>query len=191
MTLEGAPHLKDEHLPVFDCANPCGRIGKRALSRRKPHPHDGGGAALHLGRHLQDHQHAQQRRRSRNAARAYMLSWKLGLKANALYRDGSKLSQPLASARSSPSTTTEEDETAGRAAAPRAQTVVTERIVERVIEKVRSQRTREACRIAARAIPRRPSSAATRSICAPANMKTAGSAKSSSTCTRKAPPSAA
>ena len=32
MTLEGAPHLKDEHLPVFDCANPCGRIGKRALS---------------------------------------------------------------------------------------------------------------------------------------------------------------
>ena len=32
MTLEGAPYLKDEHLPVFDCANPCGRIGKRALS---------------------------------------------------------------------------------------------------------------------------------------------------------------
>ena len=32
MTLEGAPHLKDEHLPVFDCANPCGRIGKRSLS---------------------------------------------------------------------------------------------------------------------------------------------------------------
>src|SRR6185312_7402352 len=32
MTLEGAPHLMPEHLPVFDCANPCGRIGKRALS---------------------------------------------------------------------------------------------------------------------------------------------------------------
>ena len=32
MTLEGAPYLKDEHLPVFDCANPCGRIGKRYLS---------------------------------------------------------------------------------------------------------------------------------------------------------------
>ena len=32
MTLEGAPYLKAEHLPVFDCANPCGRIGKRALS---------------------------------------------------------------------------------------------------------------------------------------------------------------
>src|SRR6185312_1061902 len=32
MTLEGAPHLKDEHLPVFDCANPCGKIGKRYLS---------------------------------------------------------------------------------------------------------------------------------------------------------------
>jgi len=32
MTLEGAPHLKDEHLPIFDCANVCGRIGKRFLS---------------------------------------------------------------------------------------------------------------------------------------------------------------
>ena len=32
MTLEGAPHLKDEHLPVFDCASPCGRVGKRFLS---------------------------------------------------------------------------------------------------------------------------------------------------------------
>src|SRR5262249_21697805 len=32
MTLEGAPGLKDEHLPVFDCANPCGKIGKRCLS---------------------------------------------------------------------------------------------------------------------------------------------------------------
>ena len=32
MTLEGAPHLKAEHLPVFDCANPCGKIGKRYLS---------------------------------------------------------------------------------------------------------------------------------------------------------------
>ena len=59
MTLEGAPHLKAEHLPVFDCANPCGRIGKRSLSRGKPYPHDGGGAALHLGRDFQDHQHAE------------------------------------------------------------------------------------------------------------------------------------
>ena len=46
-------------MPVFDCANPCGRLGKRYLSVGEPHPHDGGGAALHLRRHLQDHQHAE------------------------------------------------------------------------------------------------------------------------------------
>src|SRR5262249_52809086 len=32
MTVEGAPHLKTEHYAVFDCANPCGKIGKRFLS---------------------------------------------------------------------------------------------------------------------------------------------------------------
>ena len=63
MTLEGAPRLKEEHLAVFDCANPCGKIGKRLPVGREPHPHDGGGAALHLRRHLQDHQHAQRRHR--------------------------------------------------------------------------------------------------------------------------------
>ena len=59
MTIEGAPHLKPEHYAVFDCANPCGRTGKRYLSVREPHPHDGGGAAVHFRRHLQDHQHAE------------------------------------------------------------------------------------------------------------------------------------
>ena len=42
MTLEGAPHIAEEHLPVFDCASPCGRKGKRSLSVAEPHPHDGG-----------------------------------------------------------------------------------------------------------------------------------------------------
>jgi ribonucleoside-diphosphate reductase alpha chain len=61
MTLEGAPHLKDEHLRVFDCANPCGKKGKRFLSRSTATSHDGRGAVLHLGRDLQDDQHAQRR----------------------------------------------------------------------------------------------------------------------------------
>ena len=61
MTVEGAPHLKAEHYSVFDCANPCGKIGKRYLVGGKPHPHDGGVAAVHLGRDLQDHQHAERR----------------------------------------------------------------------------------------------------------------------------------
>ncbi|MEZ5877037.1 MAG: hypothetical protein R3D43_04305 [Tepidamorphaceae bacterium] len=52
MTLEEARRtLKNEHLSVFDCANPCGRIGKRYLSVES-HPHDGGGPAVHLGRHF-------------------------------------------------------------------------------------------------------------------------------------------
>jgi ribonucleoside-diphosphate reductase alpha chain len=66
MTLEGAPHLKAEHLPVFDCANPAARSASASVGR-EPHPHDGGGAALHLGRDLQDHQHAERRHRSRTA----------------------------------------------------------------------------------------------------------------------------
>jgi hypothetical protein len=46
---EGTPHLKPEHLAVFDCANPCDRTGTRALSVDSQHPDDGGGAALYFG----------------------------------------------------------------------------------------------------------------------------------------------
>ncbi|HRG82432.1 MAG TPA: vitamin B12-dependent ribonucleotide reductase, partial [Chitinophagaceae bacterium] len=94
MMLEGAPGLKEEHLPVFDCANKCGQKGQRyihahghirmmgatqpfisgAISKTINLPHEAGVDEI---------------------ADAYHLSWKLGLKANALYRDGSKLSQPL------------------------------------------------------------------------------------------------
>ncbi len=61
MTVEGAPHLKAEHYPVFDCANPCGTERQALSLGRQPHPHDGGGAAVHLGGDLQDHQHAERR----------------------------------------------------------------------------------------------------------------------------------
>jgi len=69
---------------------------------------------------------------------AYMLSWKLGLKANALYRDGSKLSQPLSSQVFAFADDAEDDVLPEAPRLPAAQTVVTERIVERVIEKIRS-----------------------------------------------------
>ena len=59
MTLEGAPHLEPEHLAVFDCASPCGPHRHPRLVGRKPHPDDGGGAALHLRGDLEDHQHAE------------------------------------------------------------------------------------------------------------------------------------
>ena len=69
---------------------------------------------------------------------AYLMSWKLGLKANALYRDGSKLSQPLSSQVFAFADQEDDDVLPGVPVAPASQTVVTERIVERVIEKIRS-----------------------------------------------------
>ncbi|MSP72667.1 MAG: vitamin B12-dependent ribonucleotide reductase [Myxococcales bacterium] len=97
MMLEGAPHLKRQHLPVFDCANKCGRKGERfipfnahidmmaavqpfisgAISKTINMPHEASIADVQA---------------------AYLRSWRKGLKANAIYRDGSKLSQPLSSA---------------------------------------------------------------------------------------------
>jgi len=61
MTVEGAPHLKAEHYSVFDCANPCGKIGKRFLSVKSHILMMAASQPFHLGRDLQDHQHAQRR----------------------------------------------------------------------------------------------------------------------------------
>ena len=94
MTIEGAPHIKPEHLAVFDCANRCGELGTRfipamahvtmmaaiqplisgAISKTINFPGD---ATVHDIEHV------------------HYQAWKLGLKAIAIYRDGSKLSQPL------------------------------------------------------------------------------------------------
>src|SRR5690606_33202028 len=69
---------------------------------------------------------------------AYMLSWKLGLKANALYRDGSKLSQPLNASLIADESEEDDDAVESLVAAPSAQRAaqVTEKIVERIVEKV-------------------------------------------------------
>ncbi|HVV26787.1 MAG TPA: hypothetical protein VHC40_02355, partial [Rhizomicrobium sp.] len=135
MTLEGAPHLKEQHLPVFDCANPCGRTGKRALSV-EAHIRMMAAVQPFISGAISKTINMANSATVKDCGDAYMLSWKLGLKANALYRDGSKLSQPLASQAFAFA-----DEEDGEADAQRApqQTVVTERIVERVIEKVRSR----------------------------------------------------
>ncbi len=186
MTLEGAPYLKEQHLPVFDCANPCGRIGKRALNV-EAHIHMMAAVQPFISGAISKTINMANSAQVKDCGEAYMLSWKLGLKANALYRDGSKLSQPLAA-----QVFAFADEEDDEAETPRisAQTIVTERIVERVIEKVRSHE-REKLPIAARATPRRRLWAATRSICIPASMKTDDWARSSSICTRKVRPSAA
>ncbi|HEY1799122.1 MAG TPA: vitamin B12-dependent ribonucleotide reductase [Stellaceae bacterium] len=141
MTLEGAPHLKPAHLPVFDCANPCGRNGTRCLSVDS-HIRMMAAAQPFITGAISKTINMQNSATIEECKSAYELSWELGLKAVALYRDGSKLSQPLAS-----SLFGDDDEAEDKAAELLAQTpaqrapVVAERIVERVIERV-IERTR-------------------------------------------------
>src|SRR6056297_2218947 len=97
MTLEGAPHLKDEHLKVFDCANPCGKTGKRFLGVDS-HITMMAAAQSFISGAISKTITMPNDATIEDCQRAYELSWSLGVKANALYRDGSKLSQPLASA---------------------------------------------------------------------------------------------
>ena len=94
MTVEGAPHLKAEHYPVFDCANPCGRTGKRYLTWES-HIRMMAAAQPFISGAISKTINMPNDATVEECKEAYMLSWRLALKANALYRDGSKLSQPL------------------------------------------------------------------------------------------------
>ncbi len=94
MTVEGAPHLKEEHLPVFDCANKCGKKGQRYI-HAYGHIRMMGAAQPFLSGAISKTINLPNEANVDEIADCYMLSWQLGLKANALYRDGSKLSQPL------------------------------------------------------------------------------------------------
>jgi len=93
-TVEGAPHLKDVHLPVFDCANPCGKKGTRFIA---PQGHIRMMAASQpfISGAISKTINLPKDATVDDIAACYRLSWELGLKANALYRDGCKLSQPL------------------------------------------------------------------------------------------------
>ena len=93
-TVEGAPHLRDEHLPVFDCANKCGKIGKRFIAA-DGHIRMMAAAQPFISGAISKTINLPNEATIDEIKEAYALSWKLGLKANALYRDGSKLSQPL------------------------------------------------------------------------------------------------
>jgi len=94
MTIEGAPYIKEEHLPVFDCANRCGNKGKRfihhfghinMLAATQPFVSGSISKTINMPNEIE----------IKDILEAYQMSWELGLKANAIYRDGSKLSQPL------------------------------------------------------------------------------------------------
>jgi ribonucleoside-diphosphate reductase alpha chain len=146
MTVEGAPHLKPEHYAVFDCANPCGKIGKRYLSVES-HIRMLAAAQPFISGAISKTINMPNDATVEDCKAAYLLSWKLALKANALYRDGSKLSQPLQSQLIADED--EEDDSldavqafidkpqAARAAA------AAERVVEKIVERITVLRERE------------------------------------------------
>jgi len=136
MTLEGAPHLKEEHLSVFDCANACGRLGKRFLSVES-HITMMAAAQPFISGAISKTINMPNNALIEDCGEAYLLSWRLGLKANALYRDGSKLSQPLSAALVDDEDLEEAEDIIEAPAA--AQTT---RIVEKIVERFVATRHR-------------------------------------------------
>ncbi|MBF53117.1 MAG: ribonucleoside-diphosphate reductase, adenosylcobalamin-dependent [Confluentimicrobium sp.] len=139
MTLEGAPHLDPAHYPVFDCANACGKRGTRYLSVDS-HIHMMAAAQSFISGAISKTINMPNDATIADCQAAYELSWSLGVKANALYRDGSKLSQPLASA------LVEDDDEAAEVlehgSVPEKAVVLAEKIIEKVVikELVRTHR---------------------------------------------------
>jgi ribonucleoside-diphosphate reductase alpha chain len=130
-TIEGAPFLKDEHLPVFDCANRCGTMGKRFIAPNG-HIHMMAAAQPFISGAISKTINLPNEASIDEIGKSYMLSWQLGLKANALYRDGCKLSQPL----STSSESDEDDvETEDVSAVATPEPTYIERIVEKIIER--------------------------------------------------------
>ncbi|WP_439570052.1 vitamin B12-dependent ribonucleotide reductase, partial [Roseovarius mucosus] len=132
MTLEGAPYLKADHYHVFDCANPCGKKGKRYLGVES-HITMMAAAQSFISGAISKTINMANDATIEDCQKAYELSWSLGVKANALYRDGSKLSQPLAA-----SLVEDDDEAAEilESGTPQQKAqVLAEKIVEKVIIK--------------------------------------------------------
>ncbi len=121
MTVEGAPHLKIEHLSVFDCANKCGKIGSRYI-HAEGHIRMMAAAQPFISGAISKTINLPNEATVEDIKNAYFLSWQLCLKANALYRDGSKMSQAL----SNKSDSKEDDKT---------ETVVETKIVEKIVIK--------------------------------------------------------
>jgi len=94
MTIEGAPGLKEEHLPIFDCANVCGPHGSRYI-HHSGHIRMMGATQPFISGAISKTINMPGTATVEDIKQAYLESWKLGLKAVALYRDGCKASQPL------------------------------------------------------------------------------------------------
>ena len=143
MTVEGAPHLKAEHYAVFDCANPCGRTGKRYLSVES-HIRMMAAAQPFISGAISKTINMPNEATVEDCKQAYLLSWQLALKANALYRDGSKLSQPLNSQLIADEDD-EDDQVEAFLDKPNAARVaaMSEKVVEKIVERITVLRERE------------------------------------------------
>src|SRR5665213_993564 len=182
MTLEGAPELKDEHLSIFDCANKCGRYGTRYI-QYEAHIRMMAAAQPFISGAISKTINMPNEASVADVSKAYFDSWKLCLKANALYRDGSKLSQPLNS--SNEDTDLAEDVLFNDFEDPSNETIDAAKL-HLLLEAEAAQMPPELRR---HKLPRnamggsaRPSSVGTKSISAPANTKMVPWAKSLSTC---------
>ena len=94
MTVENAPHLKETHYSVFDCAAKCGKYGERFILP-EAHIQMMAAAQPFLSGAISKTINMPNDASIEDVEKAHMLSWKLMLKGTAVYRDGSKLSQPL------------------------------------------------------------------------------------------------
>jgi ribonucleoside-diphosphate reductase alpha chain len=146
-TIEGAPFLTEEHLSVFDCANRCGETGTRYIAA-EGHIRMMAACQPFITGAISKTINLPNEATTEDIAKSYWLSWELGLKANALYRDGCKLSQPL---NAKAGTTLEDDEDSAELASAHEEVAcevvaaadmaehdrpeVVERIVEKIIER--------------------------------------------------------
>src|SRR5207249_4471326 len=142
MTIEGTPHLKPEHYPVFDCANKCGKLGQRFLSAES-HIRMMAAAQPFVSGAISKTINVPHDATVEDVKKAYWLSWQLMTKANALYRDGSKLSQPLNSVADAPeaallaSVTAEAEPKEAKAVPVQAAERITEKVIHRYIARRR------------------------------------------------------
>ncbi len=136
MTLEGAPHIADKHLPVFDCANRCGKHGKRCI-RYDGHILMMATAQPFISGAISKTINMPAEATLDDIKRAYYLAWQKMLKAVAIYRDGSKLSQPLSIAMDA-----EEEEALAAAVAAGDPAKVAESMAERIVIRYQARRHR-------------------------------------------------
>ena len=136
MTVEGAPYLKEEHLPVFDCANTCGKKGRRFIHAHG-HIRMMGAVQPFISGAISKTINLPNEATVAEIADAYKLSWELGLKACALYRDGSKLSQPLSNKSDKKKTVEKTDEEPAEQA-PKLNELTIDDLLEEITERLQA-----------------------------------------------------